>query len=43
MGASSWQYFTLFQADPEKALQDLRQEVFATGNYQKPGAESSRF
>lgn len=33
MGATEWMYFTPYQADPEKALQRLRQEVFAEGRY----------
>jgi hypothetical protein len=36
MGASGWGYFTPYQPDPEAALQKLRQEVFARGEYYKP-------
>jgi hypothetical protein len=36
MGASAWIYFTPYQPDPEAALQKLRNEVFARGEYYKP-------
>src|SRR5579872_3511690 len=36
MGASPWIYFTPYQPDPEAALQQLRNEVFARGEYYKP-------
>ena len=33
MGASSWRYYTPYRDDPEVALQELRQRVFAEGDY----------
>jgi hypothetical protein len=33
MGASSWRYYTSYQPDPEAALQQLRRDVFARGEY----------
>jgi hypothetical protein len=33
MGASSWRYYTAYQSDPEAALQQLRRDVFARGEY----------
>ncbi len=33
MGATSWRYYTPFQDDPEAALQALRADVFARGDY----------
>lgn len=33
MGASSWRYYTPYRDDPEAALQELRQRVFAEGDY----------
>lgn len=36
MGATSWRYFTSYQPDPEAALQALRAEVFARGEYVDP-------
>ncbi|HYH66986.1 MAG TPA: hypothetical protein VD866_19985 [Urbifossiella sp.] len=33
MGASSWRYYTPYREDPEAALQELRQRVFAEGDY----------
>ena len=33
MGATSWRYYTKHRPDPEAALQELRQEVFASGDY----------
>jgi hypothetical protein len=33
MGASSWRYYTPYQPDPEAALQQLRRDVFARGEY----------
>jgi hypothetical protein len=33
MGASSWRYYTKYRPDPEAALQELRQDVFARGDY----------
>jgi hypothetical protein len=37
MGASGWTYFVPHEPDPEQALQQLRQQVFAAGDYRKPG------
>lgn len=36
MGASTWRYYTPYVSDPESALQTLRAEVFATGDYLDP-------
>jgi len=36
MGASDWAYFVPYQTDLESALQALRQNVFANGEYYKP-------
>ncbi|MEZ6139244.1 MAG: hypothetical protein R3B84_01615 [Zavarzinella sp.] len=36
MGASSWRYYTGYHNDPETALQALRTEVFARGEYIDP-------
>jgi hypothetical protein len=36
MGASGWISFTPYDPDPNAALQRLRQEVFATGQYARP-------
>lgn len=36
MGASSWSYLVPFQPDIDKALQELRQQVFEDGSYYKP-------
>jgi hypothetical protein len=33
MGASSWRFYTSYQPDPEAALQQLRRDVFARGDY----------
>ncbi len=33
MGASGWIYFTPYQADSEKALADLRQHVYDSGDF----------
>lgn len=33
MGATNWRYYTPYRPDPEDALQALRQEVFARGDY----------
>ena len=33
MGASSWRFYTSYQPDPEAALQQLRRDVFARGEY----------
>ncbi len=35
MGASGWSYFTKYQADINVALQEIRQQVFESGNYYK--------
>jgi hypothetical protein len=43
MGASEWFYFTPYQPDPEAALQKLRNEVFARGEYYKPWDPVSQF
>jgi hypothetical protein len=33
MGASSWHHYTAYRPDPEAALQELRRDVFARGEY----------
>lgn len=33
MGATAWRYYTAYREDPEEALQALRAEVFARGEY----------
>jgi hypothetical protein len=33
MGATSWHYYTPYQNDPDEALQRLRADVFARGDY----------
>lgn len=33
MGASGWHYFVSYQSEIEKALQELREEVFKKGEY----------
>lgn len=33
MGASDWRYFVPYQEDLGQALQELRQQVFSTGDY----------
>ena len=33
MGASSWRYYTSYRSNPEEALQELRRDVFARGEY----------
>lgn len=33
MGASSWRYYTNYKPNPEEALQELRRDVFARGDY----------
>jgi hypothetical protein len=35
MGASGWSYHTPYDADADKALQALRDKVFASGDYYK--------
>lgn len=37
MGASGWHYVTPYDPSPEAALQKLRDDVFARGDYVKPG------
>ncbi|HXG11596.1 MAG TPA: hypothetical protein VNK04_17710 [Gemmataceae bacterium] len=37
MGATGWTYFVPYQKDPERALQDLRKDVFARRAYTLPG------
>jgi hypothetical protein len=34
MGATGWIYFTPYQSDVEKALQELREQVFHSGRYE---------
>ena len=34
MGASGWKYFVPYQADIGKAFMELRDEVFARGDYE---------
>jgi hypothetical protein len=36
LGATSWRYYTPHSADPEAALQALREAVFARGEYTAP-------
>lgn len=36
MGATSWRYYAPYDPDPEAALQALRAEVFARGEYTDP-------
>lgn len=36
MGASEWEYVVPFQADLQAALDDLRRQVFAAGEYVSP-------
>lgn len=36
MGASSWHYVVPYDADPEDALQNLRDDVFSSGKYGDP-------
>ena len=43
MGATQWTYTTRFQPDINSALQELRQEVFARGEYHKPWEELRKF
>src|SRR5262245_30246761 len=33
MGATSWRYYTPYKSNPEAALQALRADVFARGEY----------
>ena len=43
MGASGWDYFVPYKPDIVKALQDLTEEVFQQGNYQKPHLSAEYF
>jgi hypothetical protein len=36
MGATGWSYVTPYQEDADAALQALRQQVFADGDYESP-------
>lgn len=36
MGAACWQYFIPWQADMNKALRELREDVFRSGKYERP-------
>jgi hypothetical protein len=36
MGASGWHYFVPFDADVNRALQQLREDVFRSGKYHSP-------
>jgi len=38
MGATGWSYFVPFQDDVQKALDELREKVFAEGRYEHPGS-----
>ncbi len=37
MGATGWTHFVPYQDDPERALQDLRNDVFSRKAYTQPG------
>ena len=39
MGATTWTCYTPYDPDPNAALERLRRETFAAGNYQKPRAD----
>jgi hypothetical protein len=41
-GASSWSYFVPYQKNINKALQELRQQVFREGDYYKPAEFAKR-
>lgn len=43
MGASAWEYVVPYQPDLGAALDALRRQVFATGDYVKPGSYSDVF
>jgi hypothetical protein len=43
MGATQWTYTVPYQPDINKALEELRQEVFAKGEYYKPWEELREF
>ena len=36
MSGTGWSYFIPYQEDTTKALQQLRQEVFDRGDYERP-------
>jgi hypothetical protein len=38
MGASAWEYIVLYQPDLGAALDALRRQVFASGEYVKPSS-----
>jgi hypothetical protein len=40
MGATSWRYYTPYRPDPEEALQALRADVYARGDYVDPTGPS---
>lgn len=42
MGASSWVYFTPYDAKPSAALRRLREQVFTAGQYRKPATVQER-
>ncbi len=39
MGATTWTCYAPYDPNPEAALQRLRRETFAAGNYRKPGGD----
>ncbi len=43
MGASSWEYAVPYQPDLNAALDTLRRQVFASGEYVKPGSYGDVF
>ena len=43
MGATEWTYTTRYQPDINRALQELREEVFARGEYYKPWEQLAKF
>ena len=43
MGATSWHYFTPYERDPEAALQRLRSDVFARGDYLDPSGSTETY
>lgn len=43
MGASGWEYVVPYQQDLGAALDELRREVFASGDYLKPSFYGDRF
>jgi len=36
MGATTWKYFVPYQEDVDKALEELREDVFRSGEYELP-------